>query len=234
MIEPHGSDQRCRRLREQRARRVEQRLLPCRHRHADIVDCGWIAAERCPGCAVIKADALIGHHPPPRLANLKARRQSDRNRNLDECARDALQIGHCAAVRRRKQSRWRNIACRRRIAVKRALFPIVIGVRVIKLVGQRDDQAKSHRFYPRGKIFMPRAARGVDRAARKARVKPAACWFEPEIMAHPDIVVDRAAVAELQNAAQQPCRCLVVTVIISGREAKPVRGDDDVANREHR
>ena len=53
-------------------------------------------------------------------------------------------------------------------------------------------------------------------------------------MAHPHIMVDRPAPAELHRAPQHPLRRQVIEVVISGRDGQPVLRHDRVAQRQHR
>ncbi len=52
-------------------------------------------------------------------------------------------------------------------------------------------------------------------------------------MAHPDIMHQRPAIAEVQRIAQHPGRRLIVAVIIGSRHADLVRWQHDIADLEH-
>ena len=53
-------------------------------------------------------------------------------------------------------------------------------------------------------------------------------------MAHPDIMDDRPAIAELERVAQQPRGGEIVAVVIAPGDADAMFGDDYIADRDHR
>lgn len=60
----------------------------------------------------------------------------------------------------------------------------------------------------------------------------AAQGFEPEVMAHPDIMDHAATIAEALDTAHQPRRRLVETVVIGGGDLLAMRGHQHVADFE--
>ncbi len=88
----------------------------------------------------------------------------------------------------------------------------------------------------REEIAVPGVGGDVEHAAGQAdQMQPRArIPFEPEIMAHPDIMIDRAAIAEADDLAQQPRGRLVVGVVIAGRDAQAVRRHQRIADRQRR
>ena len=179
--------------REARARGVERRLLRFIQRPVD--DRDRHRREGRHGRRVVEADAAVRRHPPPGLADLEAHRQSRVAQDAREGPSDEPQIAHRPGVRRRQQSR-RRLPCReRRRALQVALLPVVPAMLVEQLVGEREDRAKPERRGPRREVAVPGGAGAVEHSAREADVKGAAHRLEPEIMAHPDIMAERTAIA---------------------------------------
>src|SRR3546814_2057515 len=81
---------------------------------------------------------------------------------------------------------------------------------------------------------MPRRARRIERPARHARMKRALRRLEPHIMAHPDIMDDIAAIAELHHLPHQPRRGEMIAIVIAACDPKAVLGHHHIADREHR
>src|SRR3546814_6373023 len=81
---------------------------------------------------------------------------------------------------------------------------------------------------------MPRRARRIERAARQARMKRAIRRLEPHIMAHPDIMDEIAAIAELHHLPHQPRRGEMIAIVIAACDPKAVLGHHHIADREQR
>ncbi len=82
---------------------------------------------------------------------------------------------------------------------------------------------------------MPPGAARVQRATRRpGKQRAARVSFEPEIVAHPDIMVDRAAIAERQYLAQHPLRRLVIGVVVARCDRQGVLGHHDIADLKDR
>ncbi len=52
-------------------------------------------------------------------------------------------------------------------------------------------------------------------------------------MAHPDIMVDRAAIAQCLDLPQQPRRRLVIGIVIAGRHFQIMLGQHHIAGIQH-
>ena len=105
---------------------------------------------------------------------------------------------------------------------------------VEQFVGERPDRLVAERLRALREVVVPGRAGRVQHASGEADVEAAAIRLEPEIMAHPDIMVDRPAIAELQAVPQHPRRAEVVEIVIAGRDPEPVLGHQRVARRKHR
>src|SRR3546814_14501017 len=92
----------------------------------------------------------------------------------------------------------------------------VIRKRVIEQnIGKRPDHTQPRRFARRREANMPRRERRIERAARQARMKRAIRRLEPHIMAHPDIMDEIAAIAELHHLPHQPRRGEMIAIVRS-------------------
>ena len=58
--------------------------------------------------------------------------------------------------------------------------------------------------------------------------------FEPEIVAHPDIVDHPPAIAEMADLADQPRGRLIEAIVVSGRDLLAMLGQHGVADLQHR
>ena len=104
---------------------------------------------------------------------------------------------------------------------------------VQQLIAEREYQVETHRLRSHCKVTVPRGAGRIQLPSRKADIMPAIHRFEPEIMAHPDIVIDRIAITQSMDLAQQAFGCLIVAVIISGCHFEPVFGQHYIAGIKH-
>ena len=147
--------------------------------------------------------------------------------------RHRLQIGHRLRLRWRKQCRGRHPSGERRFAVFSALLPVVPAMRVEQFVGQREYQIITQRPCFDREVGVPIRTSTVYRTPCQAYIVPVPDRFEPEIMAHPDIVVDDIAIAQRMDLPQQPLGRLVIAIVIARRHSERMLGHHDVAGIEH-
>ena len=109
-----------------------------------------------------------------------------------------------------------------------ALFPIRRAIGVEKLETERHDRCEihRHRFCEIG--FVPTLRRNGQLACLIRHI-PIVRRDQRHEMAHPDIMDDPPAIAEVFGGAQDARRGLVVAVVVGRRDLFFVRGDDDVA-----
>ena len=220
--------------RQHRARLIQHGLLLRGLGALDVGDRHDAIAKGRPGRAVIKADAPVRHDPPPWLANLEADGLPGIALDGGKGPAHRAQIAHRGAMRGREQGGGRVPARQRRIAIFRALLPVVPAMRIEQLVTEREDRLEPHGQGARRKIAMPGGAWCVQRAARQTDIQALAQRLEPEIMAHPHIMVDDTAIAEGADLAQQPFGALIIGVVIPRRHAQGMFGQHGFGQTDHR
>ena len=231
----HRIGQRTGRCGQHLPRRVEQRALRRVERCAQRGNGDRVAPQHRPGAGVVKAWCPgLGHGPPPRFADLEQHGHPGIARDRDEGAGHLLQIAHRPGMRGRQQRGGRNPTGQRWRTVGRALLPVVPAMRVEQFVGQRPDEVETVVACGCGIGAVPCFAGVVEHSPGKADVMAVSQRFEPEIMAHPDIVYDPPAVAEPLDIAQQPCGRLVEAVVIGSGHLLAMRRDKYVADFQRR
>ncbi len=81
---------------------------------------------------------------------------------------------------------------------------------------------------------MPARAGRIERPARRRRDKTPIFRRQPGIMAHPDIMIERPAIAQSQRLPQHALGRLVVEIVIARRDAQAMLRHHDIADLEHR
>ncbi len=102
-----------------------------------------------------------------------------------------------------------------------------------QLIGQRGDRRKPGGLGGGEERAVPDFGRGAEGVAAAGDQIFAALRGQPHEVAHPDIVQQAAAIAQLAGAADQPFGCLIGRVVIGGGHGQPVRRDDHVADFQH-
>src|SRR3546814_4332649 len=119
----------------------------------------------------------------------------------------------------RQQCRGCLPTCQRRITILRPLRPVIPAMLVQQLIGERENHAKAKRLRPRRKVPMPCRARRIERPARQADIQPASQRLQPEIMAHPHIMVDVPTIAVRQHLQPQTPPYMVESNLKYSRES---------------
>ena len=173
---------------------------------------------------VVQARPPVGHHPPPRLADLELRRQPRRRpRSPRTPPRPRCRYPIAPSCAGRQQVDGGTHPVSAGDAVRRPLLPVAPAMRVEQLVATatRSPHSRAPSPAPRSPGATPRT-RTFSAPPASARRNSPPTRLEPEIMAHPDIMVDRPAIAELQRVAQHPRRRQVIAVVIAARDPQPV------------
>ena len=232
----HRRRQRRRRTRQQGPRRVEQRGLCAGQRAPHIRNRNRASPESRHRRVIVKAWPPVSHDPPPRLANLKPDHRPRIPCDRHECPRHRLQIGHRIAIGGREQRRWRHPSGQRGRSILCPLLPVLRAMFVEQFVGKRQDDLIAKRIGQAHEILMPRRARRIQRPAPRRRQERALTSVpaKPEIMAHPDIMVDQPATAELHDVAQQSRGRQIIAVVKTARDAQAMLRHHHIADRQRR
>ena len=230
---PRAREHRRRRAGQQNPRRIQQRLLRRRLRAANIADHYRRPAKRRSKSytrrIVVQANFMGRRHPPPWLANLDPRHQPRRHRQPDQLGRNPRQISDGTAMRRGQQHRRRIIARQPLCPRARPLRPRPRRPAFGQLERQREDQLKSMRLRRPRQFRMPRPRRRIHARARIDQPIRA----KRRIMAHPDVVIDRPAIAQPLRRRDDPLGRQVIAIVVSSADPQRQFGHHAIIDRHH-